>query len=144
MGRSFKRGHILYNRRRTCFRNLRDNLPQRHTEDTEMPYYTAYADDVDFITNVMSQRIAPGCLSKWYLNISETVQRATEKETCGCGFPDAVVSLGQTPPSIPRPPAATVQCVYSPCARIQHGHVWTNADGMSIIYPLILSAIKAR
>ena len=132
MDRSCKRVHILYNRSR----NLRDNLPQWPREVTEMPYYTACADDIDFIGKSSQlldevQLIAPGCLSKWYLNISESARRDTEKETCGCDFPDAVVSLGQTPPSIPRPPAATVQCVYSPCAHIQHGHVWTNANGMS-------------
>ena len=34
-------------------------------------------------------------------------------------------------PVSPRPPAATVQCGNSPCAHIQHGHVGTNANGMS-------------
>ena len=32
-------------------RDLRDNLPQRPREDTEMSYYTAYADDIEFISN---------------------------------------------------------------------------------------------
>ena len=135
MGRSCKRAHILCNRRRTCSRNLRDNLPQRLREDTEMPYYTACAVDVDFISKSSQfldevQRIASGCLSKLYLNISERAQCGTEKATCGCGFPQDVIYLGQTPPCIPRPPAATVEHVYSPCARIQHGHVGTNANGM--------------
>ena len=98
--------------------DLRDNLPQRPRENTEMPYYMAHADDVDFVSNASQildevQRIAPGCLSKWYLNINETKTERTnihrrniragedwrmtrmDKAACGCGFPEAVVSPGQ-------------------------------------------------
>ena len=56
--------------------DLRDNSPQRPREDTLMPYYTAYTDDVDFVSNASLfldevQRIVRGCLSKWHLNINE-------------------------------------------------------------------------
>ena len=60
-----------------------------------------------------------------------TVGRAragTEKATCG--FPEAVVSADQTPPSIRRPYAATVLCVFSPCAHIQHGYMEAFANGV--------------
>ena len=52
-----------------ALRDLRHNLPQRPTEDINMPHYIAYADDVDFISNINVflnevQRLAPGCLLK--------------------------------------------------------------------------------
>ena len=59
-----------------ALRDLRHNLPQRPPEDINMPHYIAYADDVDFISNSNVflnevQRLAPGCLLQWHININE-------------------------------------------------------------------------
>ena len=136
--------------------DLKDNLPQRPRENTEIPYYKVHADFISNASQILDevQRIAPGCLSKRYLNIDETKTERTdihrrnnraredwrmtrklrsllgmEKATCGCGFQEAVVYLGQTPLCIPRPLIATVQRVYNSCDHIQHWHVGTNANG---------------
>ena len=71
---------ILY--LQAALRDLRDNLPQRPPEDTDMPNYTAYADDVDVISNASQflddvQRIAADYLSKWHININEANRERT-------------------------------------------------------------------
>ena len=117
-----------------ALRDLRDNLPQRPGEDTEMPYYTSYADDVD---NEMNESLLVACQygiltsMKPRQNVptftEETRGRArhsTEKATCSCCFPEPA------PLCILRPPTATVQCVYGPCVHIQHGHLGINTNGM--------------
>ena len=84
---------VIYLEAALCY--LRDNLPQRPREDAAMPLYTTYADDVDFTSNASQfldevQRIAPGCLSKWYFNISETktvvYQHSQKKQPCWRGL----------------------------------------------------------
>ena len=141
------------------------------------------ADDVDFVSNASQfldeiQRIAPGCLSKWYLNINQakaertnihrrnnragmtrnrvgmtrnragmTRNRAgmTRKLSSLLGYVQAgngVSNLrlwlsrsrvlpGSDTTAYPKTSGCDfVQCVYSPCAHIQHGNAGINANGM--------------
>ena len=106
-------------------------MPQWPREVTEMPDYTACADDVDFVSKSSQllnevQRIAPVCLSKWCLNIRESARRGTEKETRGrSGLSGSDTTV------YPKTSGCDCTIRLQSLSSQQLVHVWTNANGKS-------------